>query len=55
MTTLPTTFSRRTRADSKDVDELDDDFIRQNEETPKVINFIQKFEHLKNITNTEEN
>ena len=32
----------------------DDDFNRVNEETPKVINFIEKVEHLKNITKQEE-
>ena len=40
-------FSRATRS-SSEVNDVDDDFVRQTEETQKVINFIEKFEHLKN-------
>ena len=40
MSTLPSAFSRVTRANSDDTLELDDDFIRCNDEAPKVINFI---------------
>ena len=46
-------FSRATQA-SSEVNDVDDDFIRQTEETQKVINFIDKFEHLKNKLNSEQ-
>ena len=38
----PSLVSRATRANSE-VDEMDDDFVRQNDVTVKVINFIEKF------------
>ena len=48
-------FSRATRSSSEvNYVDVDDDFVRQTEETQKVINFIEKFEHLKNKLNSEQ-
>lgn len=49
MSHTPSLVSRATRA--TEVDEMDDDFVRQNDATVKVINFIEKFEHLKSKIN----